>query len=69
MNIQDSIETEQESSHFNNRIQAIQQKLGETAKNVSHTTDEYVHDNPWTSVAIVAAVGVLIGFLIGNSRD
>ncbi len=28
--------------------------------------DRYVHDNPWTSIGIGAAVGVVVGMLIGR---
>lgn len=28
--------------------------------------DRYVHENPWTSIGIGAAVGVVIGMLIGR---
>ncbi|WP_148254332.1 DUF883 family protein [Aidingimonas lacisalsi] len=28
--------------------------------------DKYVHDNPWTSVGVGAAAGVIIGMLIGR---
>ncbi|RAR64716.1 ElaB/YqjD/DUF883 family membrane-anchored ribosome-binding protein [Onishia taeanensis] len=28
--------------------------------------DQYVHDNPWTSIGIGAGVGVVIGMLIGR---
>ena len=29
------------------------------------TTDAYVHDNPWRSVGIVAALGVAVGLVAG----
>ncbi|MDT8895750.1 DUF883 family protein [Halomonas sp. I1] len=28
--------------------------------------DRYVHDNPWTSIGIGAAVGVVVGMLLGR---
>ena len=40
----------------------------EKAKAAAHATDEYVHDNPWQAVGVAAAVGVLVGFIIGR-RD
>lgn len=51
-----------------NRLREVQQRIGDTAKNVTHATDEYVHDHPWQTVAIAAAIGCLLGFLIAN-RD
>jgi ElaB/YqjD/DUF883 family membrane-anchored ribosome-binding protein len=60
-------ETYQESE-VPSRLREVQNRVTETAKNVSNVTDEYVHDHPWQTVAIAAAVGCIIGFLIGN-RD
>lgn len=36
------------------------------AKAAMATSDRYVHEQPWQSVGIAAAVGVLMGFLIGR---
>lgn len=35
----------------------------ERAKAVAKSADTYVHENPWTSVAIAACVGFLVGAL------
>jgi len=35
-------------------------------KEAAEATDEYVHQNPWTSVGVSAGLGFLIGFLIGR---
>lgn len=35
-------------------------------KEAAHVTDVYVHDHPWKSVGTAAAVGVVIGLLIGR---
>ena len=51
------------------RLQDLQKKVGETAKNVSEATDQYVHENTWSSIAFAAVIGCVIGFLLGNSRD
>jgi ElaB/YqjD/DUF883 family membrane-anchored ribosome-binding protein len=51
-----------------NRLRDMQQRVSETAKNVSNVTDEYVHDHPWQTLAIAAAIGCVIGFLVGQ-RD
>jgi ElaB/YqjD/DUF883 family membrane-anchored ribosome-binding protein len=37
-------------------------------KEAAKVTDEYVHDNPWKAVGIGAAVGVIVGMLIGRGR-
>ena len=46
------------------RLKDFQQLVGEKAKNYSVATDEYVHDNPWKTVAIAAIVGCVLGFLL-----
>ena len=46
----------------------MQEHLGETAKDVSRSTDEYVHENPWKSIAIVAVAALLLGLIFGGSR-
>jgi len=44
---------------------ALQQKGREKVKQVAETTDTYVHDKPWQSVAIGAGVGAAVGFALG----
>ena len=36
------------------------------AKEVGHVTDEFVHENPWKSVAIGAGLGLLLGLLVSR---
>ena len=41
----------------------------ETRDSLTHQADacdRYVHDNPWTSIGIGAAVGVVVGMLLGR---
>jgi ElaB/YqjD/DUF883 family membrane-anchored ribosome-binding protein len=35
-------------------------------KELAHTADVYVKDNPWRTVAVAAGVGVLLGVLLGR---
>jgi ElaB/YqjD/DUF883 family membrane-anchored ribosome-binding protein len=51
------------------RLQDFRQKATETARNACDATNEYVHDNVWTSVAIAAVVGCVFGFFLGRGRD
>ena len=46
-----------------------QKRAGETARTVGETTDRYVHENTWTSIACAALVGCIVGFLLGRGRD
>lgn len=45
----------------NARATAIEQ-----GRHAAHATDQYVHQNPWTSIGISAGVGLLIGLLISR---
>ena len=40
--------------------------LIDKAKQVGRAADDYVHDNPWSSVGMAAGVGFLIGLLVGR---
>jgi ElaB/YqjD/DUF883 family membrane-anchored ribosome-binding protein len=35
-------------------------------REVTATTDEYVHENPWQAVGVAAGVGLLLGLLISR---
>ena len=39
------------------------------ARQAATATDEYVHVNPWTSIAVAGGVGLLVGVLIMNRRE
>ena len=51
-----------------NRMRELQQRWGEKARDVSRVTDDYVHENAWTTVAIAAVIGCLIGYFL-RPRD
>jgi ElaB/YqjD/DUF883 family membrane-anchored ribosome-binding protein len=36
------------------------------ARRVAYAADDYVHDNPWSSIGVAAALGMLIGVLVGR---
>jgi len=42
----------------------LQVSVTEGAKAAATTTDQYVHDNPWSAIGIGAAFGVLVGYLL-----
>ncbi|MGR2738924.1 DUF883 family protein [Billgrantia sp. Q4P2] len=52
------------------RLEARGERLyGEARDSLHHQADacdRYVHDNPWTSIGIGAALGMVIGMLIGR---
>ena len=36
------------------------------ARRAMNATDDYVHDNPWSSIGAAAAIGMLVGVLLGR---
>ena len=50
------------------RLVEAEHAMVERTKVAAQATDDYVHEKPWQSVGIAAAVGVLVGMLIGRSR-
>jgi ElaB/YqjD/DUF883 family membrane-anchored ribosome-binding protein len=51
------------------KFQDWQKRATETARNMSTATDQYVRENTWTTVALAAIVGCVVGFLISGRRD
>lgn len=43
-----------------------QSNITEKAKQTAKTTDQYIHDHPWQSIGVAAAVGALLGMLIAR---
>lgn len=46
----------------------LQDATVKQAKIAATATDEYVHVNPWTSMAVAGGVGLLVGLLVMNRR-
>lgn len=36
------------------------------ARHAAVATDDYVHENPWSSIGAAAALGILVGVLLGR---
>ena len=51
------------------KLQDWQRLAGEQARNAGQVTDRYVRENTWTTIAIAAAVGCLLGFLLANRGE
>ena len=55
------------------QMQRAKERLADTrevvvdkTKEAARATDDYVHENPWHAVGVAAAVGLVIGLLIGR---
>lgn len=57
---------EQSLATAKTKMAEAQENLIEKGKVAAKATDEYVHENPWKSIGFSAAVGLIIGLLIGR---
>jgi ElaB/YqjD/DUF883 family membrane-anchored ribosome-binding protein len=48
------------------RLQEVQEELKFRARYAARATDAYVHENPWKSMGVVAAAGVVVGVLLSR---
>ena len=62
------MENEIDPAETTHRFRELQQQLGEKARKASRVTDEFVHENTWTTVAVAAVIGCLIGYFL-RPRD
>ena len=46
------------------QFQQLEGRAAESAKAIQVATNNYVHENPWQSIGIAAAIGFLAGVLI-----
>ena len=52
-----------------NQVRDWQQRAAEKARDMGQLTDQYVRENTWTTIAVAAVVGCVIGFLLANRND
>ena len=50
--------------HFKGRVSDAQTAAVGTWNRAANATDGYVHENPWKVIGAVAAVGLLVAFLL-----
>ena len=48
------------------RLEDLEKDLKNRAKAAADDANRYVRDNPWQSLGVAAAVGVVIGLLLGR---
>ena len=51
------------------RYLELQDAAVKKAKVAATATDEYVHVNPWTSIAVAGGVGLLLGLMVTYRRE
>lgn len=48
------------------RVAEAEEALMVRTREAARVTDEFVHDKPWYAVGIAAAIGLVVGMLIGR---
>jgi ElaB/YqjD/DUF883 family membrane-anchored ribosome-binding protein len=48
------------------RLEELEEELTARAKAAADDANRYVKDNPWQSIGIAAAVGVVVGLILGR---
>lgn len=48
------------------RLEELEKEVKARAKAAADDASDYVRDNPWQSIGVAAAVGVVIGLLLGR---
>jgi ElaB/YqjD/DUF883 family membrane-anchored ribosome-binding protein len=48
------------------RVADAQHEAVERARRAADATDHYVHDHPWQAIGVAAAIGLVVGVLIGR---
>jgi ElaB/YqjD/DUF883 family membrane-anchored ribosome-binding protein len=48
------------------RAADLQHEAAEHVRRAAGSTDDFVHDHPWQAVGVAAALGVVVGLLIGR---
>jgi len=51
------------------KFQDWQKRATQTARNVGQATDQYVRENTWTTIAMAAVVGCVLGYLLASRRE
>ena len=57
---------QQAAADLKPRLAQAQVMLKDKANVAAATTDDYVHDHPWTAMGVSAGIGLIIGLLIGR---
>jgi ElaB/YqjD/DUF883 family membrane-anchored ribosome-binding protein len=47
------------------QLRSLEDALIETTRAGAHATDEYVHENPWQTMAVAAGFSAVVGAAIG----
>jgi ElaB/YqjD/DUF883 family membrane-anchored ribosome-binding protein len=48
------------------KLDSLQRDVKRATREAAEATDHWVHQNPWSSMGVAAAVGVLLGVLVSR---
>lgn len=48
------------------RLQEIEGRLADRTRAAARRADDYVHESPWTSIGVAAAIGFVAGMLLNR---
>ncbi len=51
------------------RAKQWSRRAQDAARQAGLAADKYVHENTWTTVAVLAVAAVTLGFMLGRMRD
>jgi ElaB/YqjD/DUF883 family membrane-anchored ribosome-binding protein len=51
-----------------NKVQDWQKRASETARNLGQSTDTYLRENTWSTLAIAALLGCVLGYILTSGR-
>jgi ElaB/YqjD/DUF883 family membrane-anchored ribosome-binding protein len=51
------------------KLQDFQERATKTARNIGRSTDDYVRENTWTTIAFAAVLGCIFGYFLANRGD
>ncbi len=57
------------TQEMTDKFQDWQRRAGETVRNFGQTTDQYVRENTWRTIAIAGVIGCVLGYLLASRND
>ena len=60
---------QEKASNLQDTAQEWLRRANEASRKAAKATDDYVHENPWPVIGSVAVASLLLGFILGRSRD
>jgi ElaB/YqjD/DUF883 family membrane-anchored ribosome-binding protein len=51
------------------KVRFLRERAVEGTKKAARTTDQYIHEHTWTTIAVAAALGCVVGVLLARRRD